>query len=191
MTDTPANNYLLAFVGMPGAGKTEAVMHLQKQGIPFVRFGDLTDEGLKEKGLPQTPQNEQQYREQVRQELGMAAYAIKAEPKIHEVLINHTVAAIDGLYSWEEYKYLKERFPQLQVVFIYAEPTIRYSRLAKRPIRPFTPDEARARDIAEIEKLHKGGSIAIADYLIVNNSEDLNELHGRIDELFQKLGVKL
>ncbi len=185
------NRAVIAFVGMPGAGKTEAVIHLQRKGVPFVRFGDLTDEGLKKENLSINPANEQAYREKIREELGMAAYAIKAEPKIREILQKGNVVAIDGLYSWEEYKYLKERFPELKVVFIYAEPKIRYERLSKRPIRPLTPDEAKNRDIAEIEMLNKGGSIAIADYLIVNNSSDMGELHSKLEELFQKLQIHI
>ena len=187
--DSSEKRTILAFVGMPGAGKTEAVIHLQRKGIPFVRFGDLTDEGLKSQNLPITPDNERNYREKIRGELGMAAYAIKAEPKIRAILEKGNVVAIDGLYSWEEYKYLHERFPELKVIFIYAEPRIRYERLSKRPVRPFTPNEARSRDIAEIEKLHKGGSIAIADYIIVNNSSDMGDLHIKLDELFGKLGI--
>lgn len=180
---------VLAFVGMPGAGKTEAVIHLQKKGVPFVRFGDLTDEGLKKAGLETTPANEQAYREKIRHELGMAAYAIQAEPKIEAILAKGNVVAIDGLYSWEEYKYLKDRFPELSVIFIYAEPRVRYERLAKRPVRPFSPDEARNRDFSEIEHLHKGGSIAIADYCIVNNSSDMNDLYTKLDALMERLGV--
>lgn len=188
---TAHNRVVIAFVGMPGAGKTEAVIHLQRKGVPFVRFGDLTDDGLKKENLPVNPANEQAYRESIRKELGMAAYAMKAEPKIHEILKKGNIVAIDGLYSWEEYKFLKERFPELKVVFIYAEPKIRYERLSKRPIRPLTPDEAKNRDIAEIEKLHKGGSIAIADYLIMNNSSDMGDLHKKLEELFRKLNIHL
>jgi dephospho-CoA kinase len=193
MSTMPSSSHrvVIAFVGMPGAGKTEAVIHLQRKGVPFVRFGDLTDEGLKKENLAINPANEQAYRERIRKEFGMAAYAIKAEPKIREILQKGNIVAIDGLYSWEEYKYLKERFPELKVIFIYAEPRVRYERLSTRPIRPLTPVEAKNRDIAEIEKLHKGGSIAIADYLIVNNSSDMGDLHKKLEELFVKLNIHL
>ena len=52
---------------------------------------------------------------------------------------------------------------------------MRYGRLAKRPIRPLTADEAAGRDIAEIENSDKGGPIAVADFTIINESslEDL------------------
>jgi dephospho-CoA kinase len=185
------NKLLIAFVGMPGSGKTEATAYLHQKGIPCIRFGDITDEGLKAQNLPVTPENEREFREVIRRELGMAAYAIKSEEKIEEMLQEHDTLALDGLYSWGEYIYLKENFPQLTLVHVYAKPPIRYSRLAKRPIRPVPLEKSRNRDISEIEKLDKGGPIAIADHMIENNDDDLAILYGKIDILLQEIGVKV
>lgn len=181
---------ILAFVGMPGAGKSEAVAYIDKKGIPFVRFGQLTEEGVSEKGLELTPANEKLVREQIRSELGMAAYAIKAKPKITDLLSTNRVIAIDGLYSWEEYAYLKNEFLSLILIHIYAEPKIRYARLAERTIRPVLLSESRQRDIAELETLNKGGPIAISDYMIENQT-NLDDLHSKIDTLLQRLHISL
>jgi dephospho-CoA kinase len=43
MENKTTKKIILAFVGMPGAGKTEASAYLKKKGIPILRFGDLTD----------------------------------------------------------------------------------------------------------------------------------------------------
>jgi dephospho-CoA kinase len=53
---------------------------------------------------------------------------------------------------------------------------LRYERLAKRPFRPLTEEEARSRDYSELEKLDKGGPIAFTDYLVTNDGtlEDMN-----------------
>lgn len=185
------NKVILSFVGMPGAGKTEATEYLATKGIPFVRFGDITDEGVKNMGLPLTPENERIFREKIRKELGMGAYAIKSEPKITELLESHNVIAIDGLYSWEEYTYLKEKLNGLTLIHIYAEPKKRYERLSKRPTRPVLREKGYERDVAELEKLNKGGPIAIADYLIENNSDDILDLQNKIDSLFARLEVAL
>jgi dephospho-CoA kinase len=186
-----AKKVIIAIVGMPGAGKSEAASYLQKKGIPFIRFGQLTDETVKEMGLPLTPQNERLAREKLRNELGMAAYAIKAKPKIESLLETTNVIALDGLYSWEEYVLLKEEFPQLILIHVYAEPKVRYERLSKRKIRPLTPEEARVRDVAELEKLNKGGPIAIADYMIENDTGDMVQLYTHIDELLHRLEIKV
>lgn len=181
---------ILAFVGMPGAGKSEAASYLQKEkNIPFVRFGQITDDGLKTQGLAINAENERAFRESLRSALGMAAYAIKSKDMIDALLKDHVVIGIDGLYSWEEYVFLKRQYPFLRLIHVYAEPEIRYTRLEKRKIRAFSHDQAAERDIAEIEKLNKGGPIAIANYLIVNNDDDLSHLHRQIDVIGERIGI--
>ena len=163
---------LIAIVGMPGAGKSAAANFFRSKGIPVLRFGDQTEIGVKEAGLELNEKNERWYREKLRSELGMAAMAIKIEPRILEAAKTATTIVLDGLYSWEEYKVLIEKFPALHLLCIYAQPQIRYQRLSTRPIRPLTAVDARSRDIAEIENLNKGGPIAIADYVISNNADE-------------------
>lgn len=180
---------VLAIVGMAGAGKTEAVLYLKKKNIFFVRFGEITDEGVKKLGLPLTPDNEKIFREKIRKELGMAAYAIKAKPKIDELIAKHDAIAIDGLYSWEEYVFLKKKFPGLTLIHVFASPQTRYGRLSSRPVRPLPLDKCYKRDVAEIETLNKGGPIAIADYLIENDSDNLKDLYSQIDNLLNSLRI--
>jgi dephospho-CoA kinase len=66
---------------------------------------------------------------------------------------------------------------------------MRYARLANRPERPLTAQEAELRDYAEIENIEKGGPIAIADYMLVNDSTP-DALLARLDALLDTLGVK-
>lgn len=182
------NKIIIAFVGMAGSGKSEAVKYIAGKNISSIRFGDATDEGLREQGLELTEVNERAFREALRKELGMAAYAIKAEPKIQELLKTQNVIVLDGLYSWEEYVYLIEKFPSLIVVQVYTQREIRYQRLATRAVRPLASKEAKARDVAEIQELHKGGPIAIADYLLTNNTT-MEEFMKQINELLMKLQI--
>jgi|SRR3989344_35668 len=190
MGNNTSESLLLVFVGMPGAGKTEATLYLEKKNIPFVRFGQITDEGVKELGLSLTPDNERMFREKIRKELGMAAYAIKAKPKIEELLKENNVLVIDGLYSWEEYVLLKKEFSSLTLIHVFAEAKVRYQRLSERKIRPVPLEKCYQRDVLEIENLNKGGPIAIADYLIVNDSDDISNLYHKIDKLMIRLNIK-
>lgn len=159
---------IVAIVGMPGAGKSEAAKFFKDKGFPILRFGDITDAGLIEAGKELTEENERLYREKLRRELGMEAYAIKIKPRIDEVLSSNDTVVLDGLYSWEEYTYLKQHYSNLTILCIYAQPSIRYRRLVQRNHRRRDYDEARERDLAELVNLNKGGPIAIADYLIKN-----------------------
>ena len=177
---------ILAIVGMPGAGKSEVIRYLKKKGIPSVRFGEITDNALQAQGLPLTQEHEKVFREQLRKELGMAAYAIKARPKIDVLLEKYTSVAIDGLYSWEEYVFLNDTFAGLKLIHIFAEPSVRYRRLSKRAVRPLSTKDGRMRDVAELEGLNKGGPIAIADYMI-DNSGTLVELYAKLSILLSRL----
>ncbi|MCX6816913.1 MAG: AAA family ATPase [Candidatus Beckwithbacteria bacterium] len=162
---------IIAVVGMAGSGKSLACDFFKTKGYPVLRFGDETDRGLRAKNLPLTETNERQYRENLRKELGMAAYAIKLEPRIKETFHSGVECIVlDGLYSWEEYTYLKAKFPQLKLLGIYARPEIRYQRLENRPVRPLTEIQAKQRDCDELKHLNKAEPIALADYLIVNET---------------------
>lgn len=180
------NKRILAIVGMAGAGKTEAAAFFVKKGIPVLRFGDQTDIGLRELGKQLTEKNERWYREKLRSELGMAAYAVKIKPRIDEALQHHTMVVLDGLYSWEEYTYLTNQYPQLKTICVFASSRVRYQRLSTRVIRGLTPEEARARDIAELEHLHKGGPIALADYMVVNQTT-LMSLHRSLARVLREV----
>jgi dephospho-CoA kinase len=180
----PNRSALVAIVGMAGSGKSKSADYFKSQGYPVLRFGDITDQGLKKLALPLTAENERSFREDLRKKLGMAAYAVSLEPFIEKATKQAKIIILDGLYSWEEYVYLKEKFPQLLLLSIYAQPSTRYQRLRMRPIRPLTPGQARQRDIAELTALNKGGPIALADFLIVNN-HDQEKLYKKLDRFIQ------
>jgi dephospho-CoA kinase len=82
--------------------------------------------------------------------------------------------------------YLKQKFPQLKLLCIFAPPDIRYERLAARKVRPLTLGEARSRDVAEIEHLNKGGPIAIADYCILNDTDE-SSFEKKLEDFYKTL----
>jgi dephospho-CoA kinase len=157
-----------ALVGMAGAGKSEAANLFIENGFKKIRFGDITDEELKKRGLALNEQNEKSIREGFRKKYGMAAYAILNLPRIEEEMKSNPVI-IDGLYSWEEFVFLKKYFQDsLFVIAVYSSPMTRYDRLEHREIRPLTFEEAVGRDEAEIVNINKGGPIAMADFTLIN-----------------------
>jgi dephospho-CoA kinase len=105
----------------------------------------------------------------------------------------------DGLYSWSEYKILKDKYGKNMVVIaVYTPPELRYERLANRAARhgvdpkmkyrSFTPEEAKARDFAEIENSEKGGPIAMADYTIVNTGT-IEELRAKTKKFLNEMNI--
>ena len=100
------NRKVVAIVGMPGSGKSEVAKVFEERGFARVRFGDTTDEELKKRGLKQNEADERYVREILRQQYGMAAYAELNLPRIDSALERSQVI-IAGLYSWEDYVFLK------------------------------------------------------------------------------------
>ena len=179
---------VIAIVGMSGSGKSEVAQVFEKKGFARIRFGDITDKEVLRRGLELSEENERKVREQLRAQHGMAAYAILNIPEIDSALEKSNVI-VDGLYSCEEYKLLKERYgDNLVIVAVYSSPGTRQDRLGQRLIRPLTRAESLSRDYAEIEKLHKGGPIAVADFTLVNEAISMEELQKETERLIAKLG---
>jgi dephospho-CoA kinase len=177
---------VVAIVGMAGAGKSEVAMVFQEHGFKKVRFGDITDEELKNRGLEPNEENERYVRQQVRKKHGMAAYAKLNLPRIDSSLKSSNVV-VDGLYSWEEYILLKEYYGgRVTIVAVWASAATRHGRLAHRAERPLTLEEAANRDKSEIENSNKGGPIAMADFTIVNEAS-LEELEKETERVLSAL----
>jgi dephospho-CoA kinase len=180
---------ILAVVGLPGAGKTEAIEYLlKKTNWPRVYFGDVTFDEMKRVGLPINEANERMTRERIRKELGMGSYAILSLPKIKELYKNSSVI-IESLYSWEEYLEMKKEYgDSFKTLAVYASPETRIKRMSNRPIRPLSKEDVVSRDYAQIENLHQAGPIARADWTIVNEGtkEDLDK---QIDEIIKELTI--
>lgn len=175
---------IVAIVGMCGSGKSIASKYFEDLGYKNVYFGGVTMEKLKEAGLEVTPENEKMMREKLRKELGMGAYAKVLLPRILELSKDYDVV-LDGLYSWSELKILEEEF-DMKTIAIVCDKNLRYDRLSKRDVRPFNNEEAKKRDITEIENIEKAGPIAYADYFIYNNGS-MEEYYKRLDEIIKLL----
>lgn len=151
-----------------------------------MHFGAITINEIQKRGIAVSEANEREVREELRKAHGMAAYAKLSLARIkHALSVGPTV--IDGLYSWSEYKFLKQQLPnRMYVIAVSAPRHIRYERLSHRLTRPLSYKEAELRDFAEIENLEKGGPIAIADYTI-QNSGIKRELFSVLDRLLSTL----
>ncbi|MCE1164401.1 MAG: AAA family ATPase [Bacteroidetes bacterium] len=170
-------NRIIAVIGMCGSGKTEAVKFFETNNFKKVYFGEVVIEELKARGLQVNEANERMVRESLRQEYGMGVMALKSIGKIRKLLKENNVV-IESLYSWEEFKIVKNEFGDaFKLLNIYTTKSLRYERLKTRPYRPLTNEEALSRDLSEIEKLDKGGPIAFADFMERNDStlEELNK----------------
>lgn len=113
-------------------GKSEVSDFFVNKGFSYVRFGQITLDEIQKRGLVVSEDNEKVVREEFRKEHGQGAYAILNIPKFDEFLQAGNVIG-DGLYSWSEYKILKERYGEnFIVIAVYSSPETRYDRLENR-----------------------------------------------------------
>lgn len=162
---------IVAFVGMSGVGKTDAVSAFAKLGdFHEVYFGGVVIREILARGLIVTEDNEAATRRDLRRIHGMAAMAVVSKVEIDEGLNSGKRVLIDGLYSYSELKFLRGEYgSDLCLVAIHARKSLRLKRLAQRKNRPLTFVEVEARDTREVEELEKAAPIALADYHIVND----------------------
>lgn len=178
-------NKLIAVVGMAGSGKSIATDYLQNKGWNKIYFGGAVYERMRNEGIKITPESQKEYRENLRKKYGMGAVAEILKDDIEKAYQNSDTV-LDGLYSWEEYLILKEKFPNIKLICICCDKKIRYDRISSRKDRPFNHKEIVTRDLTEIENLAKGGPIAYADYYIFNNG-NLADYEKRLNEILENI----
>lgn len=179
-------NKVIAIVGMCGAGKSEVTNYFEEKGFARIYFGAITFEEMAKRGLENNQDNERKIREEFRASGDMAIYAKLNEKKIAEAYSKGNVV-IESLYSWSEYKYIKDIYgDNFKIISVVVDKDIRKERIGNRPTRALTSAEVDKRDLTEIENIEKAGPIAIADYYILNNS-DMSHLLNECERILGRL----
>jgi dephospho-CoA kinase len=176
---------IIAVVGLPGAGKSEATTRFLKHQFVRVGFNDIFYEEFDRWGLERNETNEQFVRVEMRKKFGLTVLAERALPVIEQAVHAGKHVLIESLYTWWDFTLLKERIGErFRVLAIYAPPALRYARLAVRPERPYNQELAHSRDYTQIEAQQQAGPIAMADWTIHSNGTK-EELYAEVDELIQ------
>lgn len=178
---------IIAIVGLPGVGKTDAAQFFKDKGLPVITFGKIVTDLVQEKYGKQTEEYHKIVREGLRKEHGEEALAVLNKDRISKALKKNMIVVIDGMRSWGEYVYLKKAFSKvrLHTVAIYADKHIRYKRVSRRKgDRPEHYGEER--DLNELVRANMGATIAFADFLIKNNFSK-EEFYDKLDEVYREI----
>ncbi len=166
---------------MPGSGKTEFAKMLKEKGFQVISMGDV----LRKRYEKEARHGEKlmDFAKRIREIYGEG---VVARLSVEEVLPSTRFVAFEGvrsLYEVEEFKRLGEPL----IVAIHSPPKVRYARMMSRMRQDDSKDveELRRRDMDEI-KLGIGGVIAMADYVVLNDSS-IEEFKRRSEEVIQRI----
>lgn len=169
-----SNVKIIALVGMPGSGKGTCTDFLSSTyQWPIIHFGNMVYDEVQRRGLDNV-KDEKFVRRDMREKEGKEVLAKHAKRMADTYVANgKNVVVFDGLYSWSEYKYLRQEYGNDLIVIATTAPRLlRYERILNRKDSHRTYNNVQEiidRETSEIEELEKGGPIANADYTILND----------------------
>ncbi len=177
---------IIAIVGLPGAGKSEAAEFFHEKDIPVITFGKIVNDYVDKHKLAHNEETHKKIREDLRKQYGTEAFAVLNRKKILAALKKNMIVVIDGMRSWEEYLYLKSKLNHVRVYILclFADKDIRYKRISGRAHRAglYGPE----RDINELIGINMGPTIAFADFMVKNNFSR-QELFDKLDDIYREI----
>lgn len=181
---------IIAIVGLPGVGKTAAAEFYREKELPVVSFGEVINDYITKHRFGHNEKVHQETRSMFRKKHGMAALAVLNLRKIKKLLKKNLVIVIDGIRSWEEYLYLKEKLSNVQIyiVGLYADKDIRYKRISQR--RERSELYGSNRDINELITTNMGPTFTYADYMVKNNFSE-EEFFDKLEEVYRSIYFSL
>ncbi len=173
---------MIIVTGMPGSGKDEFVNIAKEAGFKDLHMGNTVKEFVIANGIEMTDKAIGKFASDERNKHGMDIWAKRTMEKVTDN--NKTV--IDGLRNYEELQYFKKIESTISVVAIFANRKTRLERILKRDriddIR--SEKELIERDNRELS-WGIGNVIALADYMIVNDST-LEVFRNRVREFLSR-----
>ncbi|MDR2944826.1 MAG: flagellar hook-basal body complex protein FliE [Methanosarcinales archaeon] len=181
---------IIAFVGMPASGKSEASNVAKEMGIPVVTMGDVIRKEVQLRGAD--PADGGKIANELREKEGLDAISKRCMVMIEEKMKEtpSEVFVIDGVRGIAEVDYFKERLGHgFMLVSIAIDSPIeeRFDRIAarKREDDMDNIEQLKERDAREIG-WGMGEAIAASDRIIENTST-LDVYRNHIRQLFEEM----
>lgn len=179
---------IIAIVGLPGSGKSEAAEHFSSRKVPVIHFGKVVTDEVQKRYGAQKEEYHKIVREELRRVNGMEAMAKLNLDNIKKALVKNNIVVIDGMRSWDEYEYLAKTLTdtEVHIVGLFADKHLRYSRLGSR-LQDRPGHGGKDRDVNELFGTNMGPTIAFADFMVKNNfskEEFLDKLNEVYDTVY-------
>ena len=193
---------ILAFVGAPASGKTEAANVARELGIPVVTMGDVVREEVRRRGLEPNDENTGRVASELRAKEGMDAIAKRCIPLLKQYFSERgerneraknkssspPIVVVDGIRGLAEVETFKRAFGEnFMLVGIQAPLEIRYKRVrARRRSDDFLSFEEFKRREEREKSWGMEEAMRIADK-IVRNEGSLEEFKREIRRILRDL----
>jgi dephospho-CoA kinase len=183
---------VIATVGLPGSGKSEAATVARDLGIPVVTMGDVIRAECHERGLDPA-EHHGRIASALREENGRDAIAARSLPLIEDALAESETVLVDGIRSAVEVERFEEAFGEdFTLVSIEAPYEVRAERVASRG-RDRAADEG-GEDLEERDERELGfgmGEAMDRADVVVENVGTLPAFHETVRRLLvERLGVE-
>ncbi len=157
----------IAFTGLPGSGKSEAVAIAEQHGWTVIRMGDAVRVEARRRGLQPSDEHLGSIADELRREEGMDVWARRSLSNEQGDVEGDVV--IDGIRNIEEVEFFREALDDFVLVAVHASPETRYRRLRERGRSDDSAsfDELKRRDEREL-RWGIGSVVAMADVVVVN-----------------------
>lgn len=178
---------VIAIVGLPGSGKSEAAAVARELDIPVVTMGDVVRAETEDRGLDPASDHGA-VAQAMREEDGLAAIAHRSLPIIEAELEDAEVVLVDGVRSDHEVAVFEEAFGEdFTLVAVTAPFDLREERIEDRG-RDTAADEG-GESLADRDERERGfgmdAAIEAAD-VAVENAGTLESFRERIRDLLEE-----
>ncbi|HVL86842.1 MAG TPA: AAA family ATPase [Candidatus Thermoplasmatota archaeon] len=141
---------VIAFTGLPGAGKTVAADVAREMGLPVARMGDCVWDEVRARELPLTEENVARVAREMRERHGPAIWAKLTLGRVAHR--GYDLLVVDGVRSPDEVDHLRATLRRdFLLVAVVADEATRWRRIQERKRHDETADHAlfAARDARE------------------------------------------
>lgn len=185
---------VVAFTGLPGSGKSEAVGVAEGAGMAVVRMGDEVRAEVARRGLPLNDENLGGTANEMREKEGMDVWARRCLRKIEEIISSGVAAGgaggivIDGIRNIEEVEVFRRSMDNFVLIAVHSPPQTRYERLMGRGREDdsLSIDELKRRDERELG-WGIGNVVAMAD-IIITNEGSLEGFRKKVKKILGQVG---
>ncbi len=171
----------VAFTGLPGSGKSEAVHVAEEAGLKVIKMGDEVRAEAARRKLLINDKNLGGIANEMREREGAGIWARRCLGKL-----KGDEVVIDGIRNIEEVETFRKNIDDFILIAIHASPKTRYERLTRRGRED---DSLSLEDINRRDKRELGwgiGNVVSMADIILTNEGSLEEFRGKIKQILEE-----